>query len=189
MTEPMMHDWVDVNSYMRDDYRMLVAGMAARQLANADPELQTLARAAFNSVTVAGARSFSKADFIQQRKALGKAMPGSSQLTALVIALWSLAAAPQIHLLQTAGETAGLAFSPDWSWRAGMQGFYDFHDIHLLSELGDKLGEHASAADADHLKLAALWLGPAVTNREALAAPEQASAEPTDEPMPSQDAS
>src|SRR2546423_9223288 len=81
MTELHLHNWVDVNTYMRDDYRLLVAAMAARQMASVEPELQALARTAFGSIIVPGARSFSKADLVQQRKALAKAMPGSPQIT------------------------------------------------------------------------------------------------------------
>jgi hypothetical protein len=168
MTEPILHPWADVNNYMRDDYRLLVATMAARAVGTAPQELETLARTAFNSITVPGARSFFRADLVQQRKALARAMPNSPQLTALVIALWSLAAASQINLLRQAGETASLQFAPDRDWQKALDGFYDFDDIPLLTGLADGLGEHASAQDADHFKLAALWLGPAVTNRDAL---------------------
>lgn len=171
MAEPLLHDWADVNSYMRDDYRLLVAGMAARALKEADPELLTLARAAFGGVPVAGARSFFRADLIGQRKALAKAMQNQMPVAPLVIALWSHTAEKNINVLKMAGAQAGLLFAEDWNWRRGMEGFYDFQDIPLLTALADGLGEHMSEQDYDHLKLAALWLGPAVTNREALAVP------------------
>lgn len=179
--EAFLHPWLDVNNYMREDYRLLVATMAARQIKNAPPELATLARKAFESIQVAGARSFSRADLVQQRKALAKAMPGGHpQISALVIALWAGAAESQINVLKQAGETAGLEFEADWDWQKGMEGFYDFEDIPLLSALSDKLGEHTSSQDSDHLKLAALWLGPQVTNPEALGEPEQEGQETTD---------
>lgn len=169
MPDLTKHDWLEVNHYMRDDYRLLVAAMAARQIPTAPPELQTLARTAFGSIPVRGARNFSKGDLVQQRLALAKAMPTVPQIASLVIALWSLAAQSQINLLKQAGETGGLEFAPDWDWRKGMEGFYDFESIPLLSALADGLGEHTDEKNADHLKLAALWLGPAVTNPDALA--------------------
>lgn len=177
MSDFILHNWVDVNQYMRDDYRLLVAAMAARTLKDAPPELLangsllTLARNAFSSIPVPGARSFFRADLIGQRKALAKAMRDNAQVAALVIALWANAAGAQIQLVKQAGEMAGLEFSAEWNWQKGMEGFFDFEDIPVLYALAEKLGEHASAQDADHLKLAALWLGPAVTNRDALGAP------------------
>lgn len=171
--ERFLHAWVDVNGYMRDDYRLLVATMAARQIKSAPPELAALARKAFEAISVPGARSFFRADLVGQRKALAKTMQGQPQISALVIALWAGAAESQINLLKQAGETAGLEFAADWDWGKGMEGFYDFNDIVLLSTLSDKLGEHMSEQDADHLKLAALWLGPAVTNVKALGEPKE----------------
>lgn len=171
--ERFLHPWVDVNGYMRDDYRLLVATMAARQIKSAPPELAMLARKAFETIPVPGARSFFRADLVGQRKALARTMPGQPQISALVIALWAGAAESQINLLKQAGETAGLEFAAEWDWQKGMEGFYDFNDIVLLSTLSDKLGEHMSEQDADHLKLAALWLGPAVANAEALGEPKE----------------
>lgn len=172
MSEFHLHNWVDVNAYMREDYRLLVAAMAARQVPSAVPELQTLARNAFNSIPVPGARSFSKADLVQQRKALAKAMPGSSEITSLVIALWAIAADSYMTLLKQAGTMAGLEFNQEWTWQKGIEGFYAFEDIAVLSALADGLGEKMQEKDYDHLKLAALWLGPAVTNPEALSSPD-----------------
>jgi len=169
------HHWTDVNNYMREDYRLLVAAMAARQIASADPGLQTLARNAFGSIPVPGARSFFKADLVGQRKALAKAMPGSDQITPIVIALWAQAAASYLNLLRQAGETAGLQFDPDWTWQKGIEGFYDFEDMPLLTALADGLGEKMQEKEYDHLKLAALWLGPSVTNPEALTGPQSES--------------
>lgn len=180
MTEMHLHNWADVNAYMREDYRLLVAAMAARQMGSVDPELQTLARTAFSSVPVPGARSFSKADLVQQRKALAKAMPASPQITSVVIALWASAADSYMTLLKQAGAMAGLEFSQDWTWQKGMEGFYAFEDIPVLSALADGLGEKMQEKDYDHLKLAALWLGPAVTNPEALSTPP--ALEGTEEP-------
>ncbi len=179
MPEPILHDWIDVNSYMRDDYRLLVAVMAARQIKVVDPELQTLARNAFGSIAVPGARSFFRADLVQQRKALAKAMQTQVQVAPIVIALWAHAAAAQLNLLKQAGETAGLIFSDEWNWHTARQGFYDFEDIRILAALADGLGEHLSEQEYDHLKLAALWLGPAITNLQA--PPDSLAAEPTDE--------
>lgn len=180
MPEPILNDWVNVNSYMRDDYRLLVATMAARQLKNVDPELQTLARAAFGSISVPGARSFFRADLVQQRRALAKAMQTQPQIAALVIALWAQAAEQQIALLKQAGETAGLQFSEELNWHTGMNGFYAFEDIPVLSSLADGLGEKMSEQEYDHLKLAALWLGPAITNLSEFAEtpPAEATADP-----------
>lgn len=179
-------NWVAVNSYMRDDYRLLVATMAARKIQDAPAELQALARNALSSLAVPGARSFFRADLIGQRKALAKAMPNDLQVSAIVIALWSQAAESQINVLKQAGEMAGLEFDAEWSWKRGMEGFFDFEEIPVLSALADKLGENTSAQDADHLKLAALWLGPAVTNRAALsatAATEASEQTANDEPI------
>ncbi len=179
MAELNLHEWIEVNHYMRDDYRLLVAAMAARQIKDAPAELQTLARAAFDKIAVPGARSFFRADLIGQRRALAKAMPNQPQVSALVIALWAQAAAAQIGLLKQAGTMAGLQFAEEWNWQKGLEGFFEFEAIPVLSALADKLGEQASSQDADHLKLAALWLGPAVTNREALTVPP--APEPTTE--------
>lgn len=181
MTEPLLHEWIEVNHYMRDDYRLLVASMAARQITTAPAELQTLARSAFNAIPVPGARSFSKADLIGQRKALAKAMQTQPQVASVVITLWAQAAQSHINLVQQAGETAGIQFAPDRDWRAGMNGFYTFEDIPLLSALADGLGEHATGQDTDHLKLAALWLGPAITNLDTLPPP------PSDPSTPQED--
>lgn len=182
MSEFILHNWVDVNQFMRDDYRLLVAAMAARAIPNTPAELQTLARNAFGSIPVPGARSFFRADLIGQRKALAKAMSNQPQVSAIVIALWAEAADAQIQLLKQAGEMAGLEFDAEWDWRKGMEGFFDFEEIPMLYALAEKLGEHASSQDADHLKLAALWLGPAVTNRDALGAPAlEETAETQDE--------
>lgn len=175
--ERFLHPWVDVNSYMREDYRLLVATMAARQLKSAPTELATLARRAFDAIPVPGARSFFRADLLGQRKALAKMMQSAPQVSTLVIVLWAGAAEAQINLLKQAGETAGLEFATEWDWSKGMEGFFDFNDIPLLSTLSDKLGEQMSAQDADHLKLAALWLGPAVTNVQALGEPEEKESE------------
>ncbi len=169
MAEFQLQPWMVVNSYMRDDYRLLVAGMAVRKIENAPEELQTLARNAFGAIPVPGARSFFRAHVIEQRKALAKAMQNQPQVAALVIALWAHAADAQINLLKQAGEMAGLQFSEEWNWQKGMEGFFDFEEIPVFYTLAEKLGEHASTQDADHLKLAALWLAPAVTNRDALA--------------------
>ena len=168
MAEMTLQPWVLVNSYMREDYRLLVAGMAARAMKTAEPELQQLARQAFDPIPVKGARSFWRADIVQQRAGLAKAMPSQPQLTALVIVLWAEAAKEQIGILQHAGELAGLEFDKEWNWQKGIEGFYDFEEIPLLSALADQLGEHANEQNQDHLKLAALWLGRAVTNPEAL---------------------
>jgi len=189
MSEPILNDWVDVNSYMRDDYRLLVATMAARQLKNADTELQTLARTAFGSVSVPGARSFFRADLVQQRRALAKAMQTQPQVAALVIALWAQAAESHVTLLKQAGEQAGIQFSDQFNWQTGIKGFYAFEDIPLLSALADGLGEKMSEQDYDHLKLAALWLGPAITNLSELPAPvpsEGASDSPAEPPTQSE---
>lgn len=166
-------DWTNVNHYMRDDYRLLVSAIAARQLPNAAPELQTMARNAFTSIPVKGARSFFKGDLVQQRQALAKAMQKQDGIAPIVIALWAQGAAPQINLLKQSGETAGITFNPEWDWRNGIQGFYDFEDIKFLAALADGLGEHTSEQEADNLKLAALWLGPAITNLETLPVPEE----------------
>lgn len=171
MSEFTLLNWLAVNSYMRDDYRLLVATMAARKISDAPAELQALARKAFDGIPVPGARSFFRADLIGQRKALAKAMRDNAQVSALVIALWSHAADAQIQLMKQAGAMAGLEFDAEWNWQKGMEGFFDFEDIPVIYTLAEKLGEHASTQDADHLKLAALWLAPAVTNRDALAAP------------------
>lgn len=181
MPEPILNDWVAVNSYMRDDYRLLVASMAARQLKAADPELQTLARAAFGSIPVPGARSFFRGDLVQQRRALAKAMQSEPPVASVVMALWAQAAESQINLLKQAGEKAGIQFSDQFNWQTGMNGFYTFEDIPLLSALADGLGEKMSPQDYDHLKLAALWLGPAITNLPDL--PPPAPAEATDQPV------
>lgn len=165
-------DWLAVNSYMRDDYRLLVAGMAVRKIENAPSELQTLARNAFGAIHVPGARSFFRAHVIEQRKAVAKAMQTEPHIAVLVIALWSLAADAQIQLMKQAGEMTGLEFDAEWDWQKGMEGFFDFEEIPVLYTLAEKLGEHASSQDADHLKLAALWLAPGVINRDALAAVE-----------------
>ncbi len=212
MSDFILHNWVDVNQYMRDDYRLLVAAMAARTLKDAPPELLangsllTLARNAFSSIPVPGARSFFRADLIGQRKALAKAMRDNAQVAALVIALWANAAGAQIQLLKQAGEMvasghapgpssvesdhlrAGLEFDAEWNWQKGMEGFFDFEDIPVLYALAEKLGEHASAQDADHLKLAALWLGPAVTNRDALGAPASEETTETQDEVSDSDA-
>lgn len=173
MAEFELHDWQEVNYYMRDDYRLLVAGMALRQLPDAGPELQTLARATFNALPAQGARSFAKAHPIEQRKAIAKAMPNLPQVTAIVIALWSFAAQEQINLLKQSAAMAGLEFDAAFDWRKGMEGYFVFEDIPLLSGLADGLGERTTEQNYDHLKLAALWLGPAVTNRDALAGPKE----------------
>lgn len=167
-----LHIWIEVNSYMRDDYRLLVAGMAVRALSAADAELQKLARAAFTNLPVQGARSFFKAHPIEQRKALAKTMQDHPQIAALVIALWSHSAQEQINLLKQSAAMAGLEFDAAFDWRKGMEGFFTFEEIPLLSALADGLGEHTTEQNYDHLKLAALWLGPAVTNRDALAGPQ-----------------
>lgn len=169
MTELILRDWFEVNNYMREDYRLLVAAMAVRASSQAPQELQTLARTAFSPIPVHGARSFYKAALPQQRTAVAKAMLQQPQLTALVVALWAHAAAQQIGVLRQAAETAGAEFSADWDWQTSMRGFYEYDDIPLLYALAEKLGEHTSPQDADHLKLAALWLGPAVSNLDALA--------------------
>ena len=171
MSDFTLLNWLAVNSYMRDDYRLLVAMMAVRKISDAPEQLQTLARNAFSAIHVPGARSFFRAHVIEQRKALAKAMQSEPQVAALVIALWSHAADAQIQLMKQAGAMAGLEFSEEWNWQKGMEGFFDFEDIPVIYSLAEKLGEHASTQDADHLKLAALWLAPAVTNRDALAAP------------------
>lgn len=168
MAEMILLEWVSVNSYMRDDYRLLVAAMAARQVKEAPTELQMLARTAFGTIPVPGARSFFRADLIQQRKALAKTMQTQAQVASIVVALWALAADSYLNLLKQSGETAGLQFDRDYGWEKGMQGFYDFEQIPLLSALADGLGEKMQDKDYDHLKLAALWLGPAVSNTEAL---------------------
>lgn len=179
MPELTLHEWIQVNHNMRDDYRLLVATMAARQIQTVEPELQKLARATFGAIPVPGARSFFKGDLVQQRKALAKAMQTEPPVTALVIALWAHGAQAQINLLKQAGEQAGLEFDPAWDWRKGIDGFYPFEQIPVLAALADGLGAHTSEQDYDHLKLAALWLGPAVTNPEALAGPQ--AEETTDE--------
>jgi len=172
-----LHEWIQVNHNMRDDYRLLVATMAARQIQSVEPELQKMARAAFGAIPVPGARSFFKGDLIQQRKALAKTMQTEPNVAALVIALWAHAAQAQINLLKQAGEQAGLQFDPAWDWHQGVNGFYQFEEIPILAALADGLGAHTSAQDYDHLKLAALWLGPAVTNPDALAAPSPDASE------------
>lgn len=172
MPEFTLLDWLAVNNYMRDDYRLLVAMMAARKISDAPQELQTLARNVFSAIPVPGARSFFRAHIIEQRKALAKAMRDNAQVAALVIALWANAADAHIQLVKQGGEMAGLEFDAEWNWQKAMEGFIDFEEIPVLYALAEKLGEHASSQDADHLKLAALWLGPAVTNREALVSPE-----------------
>jgi hypothetical protein len=174
MNKFVLRNWDEVNQYMRDDYRLLVASMAVREIPSVEPELQKLARAAFASIPVQGARSFFKGHFVEQRKALARAMQNQPHLTALVIALWAHAAQAPIQLLKQAGETAGLEFDAAFDWRKGMEGFFVFEDIPLLSALADGLGEHTTEQNYDHLKLAALWLGPAVTNRDALAGPPTA---------------
>lgn len=174
-------DWTNVNHYMRDDYRLLVATMAARQLPNADPELQTLARNAFGSIPVKGARSFFKGDLVQQRQGLAKAMQTQDGITPIVIALWAQAAAPIIAVLKQAGEMAGITFTDPWEYKSGINGFYDFEDIKLLTALADSLAEHAGDREADHLKLAALWLGPAITNLDTLPVPETDETEQADD--------
>ncbi len=184
MSEFILQEWIGVNHYMRDDYRLLVAAMAARQIQNAPAELQTLVRKAFDAIPVPGARSFFRADLIGQRKALAKAMQNQPQVAALVIALWAQAAEAQINLLKQAGEMAGLEFDAAWNWQKGAEGFFVFEEIPVLSALGDKLGEHASSQDADHLKLASLWLGPAVTNRDALATAETEETIETQDEVP-----
>lgn len=171
MAEFDLHNWIEVSYYMRDDYRLLVAGMALKQMSSAEPELQTLARTAFNMLPVQGARSFVKAHPIEQRKAIAKSMQNLPQVADIVMALWSFAAADQIALLKQAGQMAELEFDAAFDWRKGMEGFFVFEDIPLLSGLADGLGEKTSEQNYDHLKLAALWLGPAVTNRDALAGP------------------
>ncbi|MBI4670800.1 MAG: hypothetical protein HY741_03915 [Chloroflexi bacterium] len=171
MPDLILHEWIQVNQNMRDDYRLLVATMAARQLKTVEPELQTLAREAFSAIPVPGARSFFKGDLLQQRKALAKTMQTEPHVAALVIALWAHAAESQINLLKQAGEQAGLQFDDTWDWHKGMNGFYTFEDIPVLAALADGLGAHTSEQDYDHLKLAALWLGPAATNPDALIAP------------------
>lgn len=167
MSDLILHNWLEVNHYMRDDYRLLVSAMAARALKTADPELRTLAQTAFGSIPVKGARSFAKGDIVQQRLALAKAMQTSPQVASLVIALWSFAAESHLALLTEAAVKAGLQFAEGWDWHKGMEGFYDFESIALLSALADGLGAHMDEKDYDHLKLAALWLGPAVSNPEA----------------------
>lgn len=174
-------DWTNVNHYMRDDYRLLVAAMAARQLPNAPSELQSLARNAFGSIPVKGARSFFKGDLVQQRQALAKAMQTQPGIAPIVIALWAEAATAPINLLKLSGETAGITFADEWDWRSGMQGFYDFEDIRFLAALADGLGEHSTEQEADNLKLAALWLGHAITNLETLPVPEETETDETDE--------
>ncbi|MCG3141503.1 MAG: hypothetical protein HDKAJFGB_02789 [Anaerolineae bacterium] len=173
MAEFVLHDWQEVNYYMRDDYRLLVAGMALKQLASADAELQTMARTTFNALPAQGARSFSKAHPIEQRKAIAKGMQNLPQIAALVMALWAAAAQEPIHLLKQAAQMAGLEFNDAFDWRQGMEGFFTFEDIPLLSGLADGLGEKTTPQAYDHLKLAALWLGPAVVNRDALAGPTE----------------
>lgn len=173
MAEFDLQNWIQVSYYMRDDYRLLVVGMALKQMSSAEPELQTLARAAFNALPVQGARSFARAHPIEQRKAIAKSMQNVPQVADIVMALWSLAAAEPIELLKQAGQMAGLEFDPAFDWRKGMEGFIVFEDIPLLSGLADGLGEKTTDQNHDHLKLAALWLGPAVTNREALAGPTE----------------
>jgi hypothetical protein len=174
MDKFILHGWDDVNAYMRDDYRLLVASMTVRQIPAVEAALQQLARAAFTSIPVQGARSFFKGHFVEQRKALARAMQNQPHITALVMALWAHAAQEQIQLLKHAGETAGLEFDAAFDWRQGMEGFFVFEDIPLLSALADGLGQHTTEQNYDHLKLAALWLGPAVINRDALAAPQTA---------------
>ncbi len=173
MAELEIHNWLEVSYYMRDDYRLLVAGMALRQMSMVESELQTLARAAFNGLPVQGARSFVKAHPIEQRKAIAKGMQSLPQVAAITIALWSFAAQEQIHLLKHSAEIAGLEFDAAFDWRKGIEGFFMFEDIPLLSSLADDLGENTTEQNYDHLKLAALWLGPAVTNRDALAVPSE----------------
>ncbi len=184
MTEFVLHDWQQVNYYMRDDYRLLVAGMALKQLTDVDAELQTLARTTFYALPAQGARSFNKAHPIEQRKALAKGMQNLPQVAALVMALWSFAAQEPINLLKQAAQLAGLEFNDAFDWRQGMEGFFPFEDIPLLSGLADGLGEKTTPQNYDHLKLAALWLGPAVVNRDALAGPsnDPANPEPTIDP-------
>ncbi len=172
MHELELHNWIEASYYMRDDYRLLVAGMALRAMSSVEPELQTLARQTFNALPVQGARSFAKAHPIEQRKAIGKSMQTLPQVAALAIALWSHDAQEQIALLKQAGEMAGLEFDAAFDWRKGMEGFFVFEDIPLLSGLADGLGEKTTEQNQDHLKLASLWLGPAVTNREMLRGPQ-----------------
>lgn len=167
-----LHNWLEVSYYMREDYRLLVAGMALKQIASAEPELQQLARATFHALPAQGARSFVKAHPIEQRKALAKGMQNFPQAAAIVIALWSFAAQEQIALLKQAAEMAGLVFDAAFDWQQGMKGFFAFEDIPLLAGLADGLGAKTTEQNYDHLKLAALWLGPAVTNRDALAGPQ-----------------
>jgi hypothetical protein len=177
MAEFELHNWLEVSYYMRDDYRLLVAGMALKQMSIVEPELQTLARTTFHALPVQGARSFVKAHPVEQRKAIAKGMQNSPQVAALAIALWAHAAQEQIHLLKQSAEMAGLEFDTAFDWRKGMEGFFMFEDIPLLSGLADGLGEHTTEQNYDHLKLAALWLGPAVTNPDALAGPQQSAEE------------
>lgn len=186
MTELILHQWIEVNHYMRDDYRLLVCAMAARQIVNSNPELQSLARTGFSAIPVPGARSFARADLIGQRKALAKTMQTIPQVASLVMALWANAAESYINTLKLAGETAGIEFAPDFDWHTGMNGFYAFEDIPLLAALADGLGAKTTEKDYDHLKLAALWLGPAITNLDTLPAPpsDDSSAEPTADSFP-----
>ena len=167
MAEFELLEWIGVNHYMRDDYRLLVAAMAARKSSRWMRNCRGLAREAFGGIAVPGARSFFRADLVGQRKALGKAMQSDARVAAIVIALWAHAAEGQINLVKQAGRWRGLEFEEGWDWKQGMEGFFDFEEIPVLYVCGG-VGEHASAQDADHLKLGALWLGPGSCNREKL---------------------
>ncbi|MCK4314516.1 MAG: hypothetical protein KAX24_01980 [Anaerolineae bacterium] len=89
-------------------------------------------------------------------------MEQNTGVVTAVICLWARAEKKLINELQTAAEAKGLRFCPDWSWQEAKEGFYAFEDIAPLAECTEALAQDRPSPEADHIRLAALWLSRAL---------------------------
>lgn len=162
MTEKTVLPWIAVNNYMDDEYRSTVVELALGHLTEASSDLAAFAKQQILHITVAGFRSIDRAPVARAGRPVLEYMQSDNDVATAIICLWAEAKHGLVNDLRAEAELQGVQIHSSWSWQEAKEGFYIFEEIKPLPDIAQSLVFDEHSSDADHLQLAALWLGRAL---------------------------
>lgn len=158
-----LNDWITVNGFMEPEYRALVVEIALEQRDQASVELRKKVNVALSSIIVPGFRSFQKVPVKVAIPYVVKEFQKRSEVTLVILSLWSEAQNKIITELRSLATKNGLFLKTPWTWKEATQGFYNFDDVPEFHSLVEKLIDVKEKPETDHYLLAELWLSGSLT--------------------------